>query len=173
MSTFGNSAAARLDDREYFDFVLASIESARRRIWASLFIYDIRPSRDLEGLVLELTTSLIQRHALGVDVRVMTSGGVTTPDIAVSNLASGLYLQNAGVPHRRIFASGGARMGSHAKYLIVDNVALLGSQNWTDDGFRLNLEDAAVLRGQACDQIAHEFLGSWNRGKGMPQHATQ
>jgi len=173
MIAFTQSSATRIDDRDYFDFMLASIEAAKWRIWVSLFIYDIRPSRDLEGKVLDLTTALIERRKLGVDVRVLMTGQVRTPDIAVANLASGLYLTFSGVPHRRIFATADGRSGSHAKMVICDDAAVVGSQNWTDDGFRLNIEDAALLTGSVTDLLAQEFLRLWSTGKGMPQNATQ
>ncbi len=172
MSTFTRSGAVRVGDRDYFDVVLASIEAARRRVWASLFIYDIRPGRDLEGQVLDLTAALIARRRLGVDVRVLTTGHVETPDIAVANLASGLYLQGAGVPHRRLFTTDVARLGSHAKFIVSDDEAILGSQNWTDDAFRLNIEDAVLLQGNAVELVGQEFLRLWDAGKGMPQHGA-
>ena len=168
MIAFDATKVVRLGDREYFDFVLASVEAARRRIWASMFIYDIRPSRDLEGKVLDLTLALASRRKVGVDVRVLTTGRASTPDITAANLASGLLLQQYGVPHRRI-AGDGARPGSHAKFVICDDAAVVGSQNWTDDAFRLNLEDAVMLNGKAVELLGAEFLAQWEIGKGMPR----
>lgn len=173
MSVFTDAAAVRLDERAYFDVTLACLEAARRRIWASLFIFDIRPNRDVEGQVLELTTALIERHRLGVDVRVLLTGHVYTPDIAVANLASGLYLHAAGVPQRRVTDVGGGRRGSHAKFFVCDDHAVLGSQNWTDDAFRLNLEDAVMLHGGGVESIAAEFLRLWDEGKGLPRNAAR
>jgi phosphatidylserine/phosphatidylglycerophosphate/cardiolipin synthase-like enzyme len=172
MSAFTRSAAVRIGDRDYYDIMLASVEAASRRVWASLFIYDIRPGRDLEGQVLDLTAALIRRRRLGVDVRVLTTGHVVTPDISVANLASGLYLKGAGVPHRRLFASDGGRLGSHAKFVVCDDEAIVGSQNWADDAFRLNIEDAVLLRGNVVELIGQEFLRLWGLGKGMPRHAA-
>jgi phosphatidylserine/phosphatidylglycerophosphate/cardiolipin synthase-like enzyme len=171
MIPFAESSVARLPEREYFDFALASVESARRRVWASIFIYDIRPSRDLQGQVLDLTSALVARRQVGVDVRVLLNGPASTPDISVANLASGLYLIQSGVPHRRVFGDP-ERRGSHAKFVVVDDHAIVGSQNWTDDGFRLNIEDAAVLGGTAVDLLAEEFARLWADGRGMPRNAA-
>lgn len=172
MIEFSQTRAARLDDRDYFDLILASVETAKRRLWVSIFIYDIRPARDLEGKVLDLTTALIERNRLGVDTRVLMTGNVTTPDISVANLASGLYLRAAGVPHRRVFRNSVARSGSHAKLVVSDDVAVVGSQNWTDDGFTDNIEDAVLLTGNAVELIAQEFLSLWDRARGMPRFAA-
>lgn len=168
---FDSSEAVHLPDRDYFDFTLASIEAARRRVWVSMFIFDIRPSRDIRGNVLDLALALIERRTVGVDIRVLTTGSVGTPDIAVANLASGIYLENSGVPHRRVMSSGKGRKGSHAKFVVCDDIAIVGSQNWTDDGFSLNHEDALIAIGKASEQLGQEFLRLWSIGSGLPNAA--
>lgn len=168
MIPFTETAIAPLTDREYFDFMLHSIETAKQQIWASLFIYDLRPSRDIRGKVLQLSTSLINKKLQGLDVRVLLAGYLRTADIAAANLASGLYLKEFGVPHRRSIKDN-EQMGSHAKYVICDEVAVVGSQNWTDDGFRLNIEDALLLKGDAVFILESEFLRQWELGKGLPK----
>jgi phosphatidylserine/phosphatidylglycerophosphate/cardiolipin synthase-like enzyme len=159
-------AATGLTDRAYGDLVRAAAERARRRIWASIFLYDLRPSRDLAGLVMALTDTLIQRHAAGVDVRVLVSGEVSTPDIAVANRATAMFLDRHGVPSRHVFgAAGSVRRGSHAKVVLMDDIAVLGSQNWTDDAFRLNVEDAVVLTGDAVRILGGAFQTTWQRAR--------
>lgn len=178
VTPFAGAKVADLADRDYFDFVLASAEAASRRIWVSMFIFDIRPSRDPEGQALELATTLVARHGAGVDVRVLLTGLVRTPDIAVANLATGFFLAEHGVPHRRMFieertdaAAIPERFGSHAKFAVFDDIGVLGSQNWTDDAFRLNIEDGAVLQGPVVDVLAGEFLRLWREARGLPKDA--
>lgn len=168
MSSFDQAQAVRLSDRNYLDFILASLEVARHRVWVSMFLCDIRPPRDIEGQVLDLLMALIERHQTGVDVRVLLSGVARTPDIDVANLTSGLFLTNYQIPHRRIIGSPD-RAGSHAKFVVCDDLAVIGSQNWTDDAFRLNIEDAIIVMGQPTALIAQEFVGLWASGKGMPR----
>lgn len=169
MNALPPTKAVRLPDRDYFDVVLAGIETARRRVWVSQFLYDLRPARDLAGQVMALTQALIARRRVGVDVRVLTAGQVFTADIAIANLASGGLLTRYGVPTRRIFGTP-ARPGSHAKFVITDDSAVIGSQNWTDDALRLNHEDALLLAGGAADLLAAEFLSLWANARGMPRH---
>lgn len=164
---FDNTSMARLGDREYYDYVLGLIERATNRIWVSMFIYDIRPFRDVEGKVLNLTTALIDRKGLGVDVKVLLTGHLRTPDIAVANLATGLYLSQFGVPQRRSIQVED-RYGSHAKYVLCDNTAITGSQNWTDNGFAQNIEDGIIMRGNVLNALETEFLRQWEAGKGLP-----
>jgi phosphatidylserine/phosphatidylglycerophosphate/cardiolipin synthase-like enzyme len=173
MTAFAGASATRIPDRSYADFVLASVEGSRRRIWVSQFIFDVRPPRDLAGEVLELVLALAERRRVGVDVRVLLTGGVSTPDIAVANLATGLLISGYGIPHRRMFrVDASARSGSHAKFVVWDDHALVGSQNWTDDAFRLNLEDSVALSGRPVDILAEEFLRLWELGRGLPADAT-
>src|SRR5690606_21829165 len=102
MTAFVRAHAVRLPDEDYYDFMFASLETARRRVWVSQFICDIRPPRDVAGRVLDLVTALVVRRAIGVDVRVLLSGAAATPDIDVANLATGMFLENHQVPHRRL-----------------------------------------------------------------------
>jgi phosphatidylserine/phosphatidylglycerophosphate/cardiolipin synthase-like enzyme len=173
MIDFSDSLATRIPERAYFDFVLASVQSSRRRIWVSQFIFDVRPSRDVAGSVLEVALALVERSRAGVDVRVLLTGSVSTPDVAVANLATALLIGAYGVRQRRLFDVGAdTRTGSHAKFAIWDDEAVIGSQNWTDDAFRLNLEDSVALSGQVVDVLADEFLRLWELGRGLPADAT-
>lgn len=169
MTAFTLGSIGPLTDREYFGFLLASLEAASRRIWASIFLYDLRPSRDLNGDVMELTTAMVQRRVAGVDVRLLVSGEVSTPDIAVANRATALFLDRYGVLTRHAFSTTPGRSGSHAKYAVIDDMAILGSQNWTDDAFRLNTEDAVVVTGQPVDALAALFQNTWYQARAVTQ----
>lgn len=174
MSAFTGAQAARIADGEYAELLLACVEDARRRIWASLFIFDVRPPRDLSGRALELLNALVERHRAGVDVRVLLAGHLTTADITTANLATGVLLDARGVPQRRVFDTGhGARRGSHAKTVVVDDHAVVGSHNWADDAFRLNVEDGVLLAGPPVDQLAHEFQRLWALGRGLPRDGAR
>jgi phosphatidylserine/phosphatidylglycerophosphate/cardiolipin synthase-like enzyme len=171
---FAAARATRISDGAYSDVVLAGIETARRRVWVSVFIFDVRPSRDPEGRALELAGALIDRHRMGVDVRVLMVGDVTTPDIAVANIATGLLLDEQGVRQRRLFDSGDAALrGSHAKFVVIDDLAIAGSHNWADDAFRLNIEDSVLLAGEPVEQLAGEFLRLWSYGRALPRDGSE
>jgi phosphatidylserine/phosphatidylglycerophosphate/cardiolipin synthase-like enzyme len=173
MIAFADGLATRVPERDYANFVLAGAEDARRRLWVSQFIFDTRPPRDLAGQVLELALTLAARRQAGVDVKVLLTGSLSTPDIAVANLAAGLMLEGWGVAHRRIFEVGDpVRGGSHAKFVIRDDEAVLGSQNWTDDAFRLNIEDSVLLSGRPVTLLAAEFQRLWELGRGTPRGAA-
>jgi phosphatidylserine/phosphatidylglycerophosphate/cardiolipin synthase-like enzyme len=151
---------------------MACVATARRRIYASIFLFDARPVRDVRGHALDLTMALAERRRLGVDVRILLTGQVNTVALGVANVATGILLESHGVPHRRVFAAGDGRIGSHAKFALIDDLAILGSQNWTDDAFNDNLEDAVLLRGSALDPLETEFMRLWPLGKGLPEKGS-
>ncbi len=167
MSTF---LAAHINDRDYFPLLSASLENARSKIWVCLFLFDIRPERDIHGQALDLAMTLIERRQAGVDVRVLLTGQVKTPVLGVANVATGIFLESHGVPHRRVFDVDGQRKGTHAKFVICDDHAMLGSQNWTDDGFNENLEDGVILHGSPVTQLGFEFSTLWDNGLGLPNY---
>jgi len=170
MTPFSDTQAVRIAEREYHDLLMACIGAARRRIHACVFLFDVRPVRDPRGQVLDLAMALAERRRLGVDVRVLLTGQVGTVVLGVANLATGILLESHGVPHRRVFGSDGGRSGSHAKFALIDDLAIVGSQNWTDDAFNDNVEDAVLLRGGALRPLESEFARLWPLGKGMPAH---
>lgn len=172
MTTFVGAGAVRIAEREYYDLLMSCVQAAGRRIHASIFLFDARPVRDPRGHVLDLVMALAERRRLGVDVRVLLTGQVETAALGVANVATGALLESHRVPHRRMFGSAGGRSGSHAKFALIDDLAIIGSQNWTDDAFNDNLEDAVLLRGSALAPLEAEFARLWSLGKGMPAHET-
>lgn len=168
MIPFSHATGKALTDRNYYDFVLGCVEAARSKIWVSVFICDIRPHRDVEGHVLRLLTTLATKKDTGVDVRLLLPGIVRTPEIDIANLSTGILAAERGLRVRRLFTDG-ARVSTHSKFLVCDDIAVLGSQNWSDDAFRLNIEESVVLKGEPVDMLAHEFLRLWSIAKGMPR----
>lgn len=170
MIEFAQTEAARIEERECFDLLMACVQAARQRIYAALFLFDVRPVRDVRGNVLELVMGLAQRRSVGVDVRVLLTGAVSTPELGVANVATGILLASHGVPHRRTFRTDPQRSGTHAKFAILDDLALVGSQNWSDDAFNLNTEAGVIVRGDAVDALEAEFGRLWRMGKGLPAY---
>lgn len=172
MTTFTDTRVTRIDDRDYLPLVLANAEIAKSRIWVCLFLLDIRPTADIRGQVMDLAMTLIERAQAGVDVRVLLTGQVRTPALGVANVASGIFLKSNGVPHRRVFDVDGQRIGTHAKFVICDNFAFVGSQNWTDDGFNENTEDGVIMSGSSVELLCSQFARLWTKGRGLPKNET-
>ncbi len=170
MTRFAGAAAARIAERDYYELLMACVTTARRRIHATVFLFDARPVRDPRGQVLDLAIALAERRRLGVDVRILLTGQVETPALGVANVATGILLESYGVPHRRLFDIDASRSGSHAKFALIDDLGIVGSQNWTDDAFNDNIEDAVLLRGAALDPLEAELTRLWPLGRGLPAY---
>lgn len=168
MTAFTDTSAVRVADRDYVDLVLAATASATSRVHACIFLFDVRPSADIRGSVLELAVLMAERRRLGVDVRIVLNGHARTPELAVANVATGVFLRAHQVPCRFAYDVDDTRNGSHAKFAVFDDLAVVGSQNWTDDGFHDNLEDAVLLSGAAADALDTEFDRLWALGRGLP-----
>jgi len=160
------SRIAKVEARAYFDFVLHQLEEAQSKIWLSLFIMDMRPSVDVEGKVLRLLSELIKKHNSGLDVKVLLNGYFRSPSIDVANIASGLYLREFNVPNRRVFSQN-ERLGSHSKFLICDNLLLLGSPNWSQGAFTDHIEDSVITTGHAVVETESIFLNFWNNARSL------
>lgn len=162
--SINNSNIAKIEAREYYDFVFSLLEGARSKIWLSIFIMDIRPSLDVEGKVLNLVSKLINKRNAGLDVKILLNGYFRTPGIDVTNIASGLYLREFNVPNRRIF-SNNERLGSHSKFLICDDLLVLGSPNWTQGAFSEYIEDSVVATGHVVVETESIFLNFWENSR--------
>ncbi len=160
MTIFEAGAAVQVAQRDYFDLTLATIEMAKRRLWACIFLFDLRPQRDFEGEVLDIALAIAARHRAGIDTRVILQSYTSSAELDTANLSAAIYLKGSGVPARRL-ATIGDRRGSHAKFLVADDMCVIGSQNWTHDAFRLNIEDAIMLRGAPVNILAAEFERLW------------
>jgi phosphatidylserine/phosphatidylglycerophosphate/cardiolipin synthase-like enzyme len=71
-----------------------------------------------------------------------------------------------------VVAAGDGRLGTHAKVLVADGRAVVGSHNWTDDAFFANAEDSVLLAGPVVDILASEHADLWQRGRGLPRAAS-
>jgi cardiolipin synthase len=113
--------------------ISAAVATAQRRAWlvTPYFIPD-------DALVLMLTTAALR----GVDVRIVLPCPATTDSRLVAFAAASYYdeLMDAGC---RIYEYEAGML--HAKYLIIDDVAAIGSANIDVRSFYINYEIIAML----------------------------
>ena len=113
--------------------ISAAVATAQRRAWivTPYFIPD-------DALVLMLTTAALR----GVDVRVVLPAPATTDSRLVAYAAASYYdeLLDAGC---RIYEYESGML--HAKYLIIDDLAAIGSANIDVRSFYINYEIIAML----------------------------
>ena len=131
----------------------ALIASARRRLWVanSYFV----PDRSLQNL-------LIARARAGVDVRVLAPG--PHHDIAIVLAGQRRTYDRLLAGGVRIFEYAASMM--HAKTLVVDDVAVVGSTNMDSQSMSFLWEASVVAESRAlAEQLGEKFLQDLGRSR--------
>jgi len=96
------------------------------------------------------------KAAGGTQVRVL----LAMPEWISDNTATAAELQAAGIPAKFLYT-----YELHAKLVIADGVALVGSQNMSYNSIENNREVGMLVTEQApAAQIAQQFNTDWNQG---------
>jgi phosphatidylserine/phosphatidylglycerophosphate/cardiolipin synthase-like enzyme len=118
------------------------IESAEATIEVANFTFSVRT----------IEQALLRAHERGIAIRIAMDRGQDQPDTVASRLRA------AGIAVR--FVSGGGEPAGlqHAKFLVVDGVALAtGSNNWSSTGTSINEENTIVIRSVVADPLLRGF----------------
>jgi phosphatidylserine/phosphatidylglycerophosphate/cardiolipin synthase-like enzyme len=143
--------------------VVSLVDDAERR--ADL----IGPSADPESRVVR---ALVRAARRGVEVRILLGSAWYNEDenrAVVERLNA--VAEREGLPLTARLAAPGGRYGSvHAKGLVVDDTAVVGSLNWNDHAADENREVALALHGEAAaDYYRRAFAADWRGGEsGLP-----
>lgn len=153
-------AVIPLFDELYHAFLRRSIAAAKLRIWASIFIVNPGIGQDLEERVRSLVQALGAKRHMGLDVRIVLGASKTNQDIQGANLVALRYLRSCGVPAKLYRA---AKSSTHAKYVLIDeDLAVVGSHNWSHNAFSASAEDSLAIRSRDhVEALAREFLKVW------------
>jgi len=121
---------ATLHDGDYFQRALDAIGAAKSRI--HLLVYGMNLNvRQKDGQVLRLVNALKEALDRGVEVLVILEASDYNEDLNRLNTFAARYMTNACIKVR--FEP--LDQISHAKLLVVDDVAFVGSNNWGVGGF--------------------------------------
>lgn len=150
-----------LQVENYLPYVLAQIDSAKTRIWASIFIVDARTHKDEYDSVRTLIEKLSYAQWRNVDVRVVI-GTAKIVDIYVACLASAYYMKKQGIPVKQ-YATTGKRKSTHSKYMLFDNdLVVIGSNNWTHESFHQAVNSSLAVESDGLNaSLANEFDAIW------------
>lgn len=153
-----------LKDGDYFDRASTLIDGAKRHI--DLVVYGMNadpkyPQSDVNQLIGKLAAAKLR----GVGVRVLLE--ISSPDLGVNdvNRTAAQALKNAGLEVRFDRPD----EITHAKLLLVDDQAIVGSNNWGYGGFRTYHE--VGLRTQVpavITQLSDYFAALWASGEPAP-----
>ncbi|MBX3358358.1 MAG: hypothetical protein KF745_08015 [Phycisphaeraceae bacterium] len=163
-----DSRVALVSDRRYARVLAGMIQRARERVWASLFMVDLDVTADARHAVLGILNELAAAQWRGADVRLIVGGSRDNLLIAESVAASVAVSRQMGIPTKWIGAR--ARRGSHCKFVIADDEALLGSHNWSPSAFLSSTQDSAwfqsaSLTAYLCSLFSAQWLRPEHRGE--------
>lgn len=133
--------------------VLGKINSAKKSIHAELFVLSDKETVD----------ALIAAHKRGVDVRVILDPNGVKNGFTV-NVETAKVLKKAGVPVRWYKVDTSVQQMMHGKWAAFDDEeAVVGSSNWTFNGFNINHEANVNVKSQkAVSVLENTFEHDWN-----------
>lgn len=162
--TYPVTSAIPLQGKDYLPYVLDQIDSAKNRIWASIFIVDTRIKQDHYRSVRSLIQKLEYAKWRNVDVRVII-GTATITEIYLASRTSAYYMKKRGLEVRQYGSA--YRKATHSKYLIFDNdLVITGSNNWSHEAFHKAVESSLAVESKGINQdLSQEFISIWNTSK--------
>jgi len=123
---------------EILETLVARIEGAEERIYILMYSFTVD----------ELAQALIGKYEDGVDLRVVMDRRQAGMEKAVDET-----LIRAGVPVMRLGGSNGGYM--HIKMMIVDDVVITGSYNWSRGATEKNDENLLIIEDEKGVLKAH------------------
>lgn len=144
----GTSDATLYTDAGFAALATPMIDAAKSKIWIITYGMNLDPQYK-DGDVWKLVDRVIAAHKRGVDVRVILETADYATDTNAVNKQARDALVAAGIDARLDPPS----TITHAKVLVADDVAIVGTNNWGYGGFALyhevgiRTENAAVLAG--------------------------
>ncbi len=152
----------RLQDEDYYFFILDRIRHASKRIFAAIFIVDL--FYDRLGKIKGILEEIAYARWRGLDVKIVLGHSNKSMLIDIADRLSFKYFKDRGIPVR--FSNPPDDYSLHSKYVIFDDdLVVVGSHNWSHLDIFMSREDsAAVYSKDAAIDFAHEFTELWNSG---------
>jgi len=143
----------------YRDYLLKSIMSAKKTIYAMIFIVDPRVFQDVNLNVRSIFSALHAAQDKGVEVKVI----VGTSDIEDLQLACYVARQCFGYLGIDVKSYQSTKESLHSKLVIIDdNVSMVGSPNWTEGGLGKHIEDSVGIKSKTINKyLKTRFLKLW------------
>ena len=144
--------------RQYISRVPAILESAKVSIRVVQFVMQLKgKSAKMSSRELGIKLAAKVRDAVSVQALLNSAGGGWRAPAL--NRQAAAWLSERGVEVRTL---GGSRT-CHAKLLIIDDqIAIIGSHNWTPYALERNFEVSVLVRDPVCvSQLAQHFDQLW------------
>jgi len=146
-----------LHDEDYFNVVSPLLQAADKKVYLLVYGFHLNP-RYPDSEVHKLAGALVEARQRGLEVKVVLEASDYNETLNDINQGAADYLSNECVPVR----FDPLDVISHAKLLIIDDVAVVGSNNWGHGGFHLYHEVGGVTdNAEAVGELTEYFLGIW------------
>ncbi|GAB4181220.1 MAG: hypothetical protein Tsb002_01000 [Wenzhouxiangellaceae bacterium] len=158
------NSATPLQGGNYLTELLSRIENATSRVWAAVFLVELRLESDASEEVRLVMNALRRAAWRNVDVKLLI-GYSRIFDIELSANVTLHYAQSIGIDCRILGKPGtpGATKQLHSKYVLIDNdISIIGGHNWSTVGFQESNQASISLRSEALtDWLAGSFQEHW------------
>lgn len=161
--SFNIDVVEPLHGSAYYDYLHKAILSAKKNIYAAIFIVDPRVSQDVNLKVRNIFSALHAVKIKGVDVRVII-GTSDAEDIYLANFVAKKYFEHLGIIAKSYKSE---KDSLHSKFVIIDEkVSIIGSPNWSDGGFGRHIEDSVCIQSNPINKyLKSRFLKIWKTSK--------
>lgn len=158
---FAAERIAPIAGADYAPFLLEQFRTARWRIWASIFIVELRNEFDVSLSVRRFLNEFEQSAWRGVDVRLLV-GVSDTLDIRLSNAVATGYLAARSLAVRR-YRPAQHNVSTHSKYIVVDaDRVIVGGHNWSPGSLEQHQQDSVAVYSTDLNRLlGSEFLALW------------
>lgn len=157
-------SATPLQGSNYLTELISRIENATSRIWAAVFLVELRLESEASEEVRLVLDALRRAAWRNVDVRLLI-GYSRIFDIELSASVTLRYAQALGIDCRILGKPGtpGAQNLLHSKYVLVDDdTAIIGGHNWSTVGFRETHQASISLQSkELAEWLAGSFQEHW------------
>lgn len=153
---------ALISDERYYSTIKTLISNAKISCFVSLFIIDIKGFRDPDLKVYQVLKYLQDALWRGVDVKLLIGGSRKNILIAESAQIARSVALSMGI-NCKWLTSRDVR-GSHSKFVIIDNLVLCGSHNWSAPAFSDQIQDSILIESSALASYSRNlFEKQWLR----------
>lgn len=164
LANVGINGATPLQGGSYLTELISQIENATSRIWAAIFLVELRLESDASEEVRLVMDALRRAAWRNVDVKLLI-GYSRIFDIELSANVTLAYAQALGIDCRILGKPGtpGAQKQLHSKYVLVDDdTAIIGGHNWSTVGFRESHQASISLQSvELTEWLAGSFQEHW------------
>lgn len=147
-------------NRQHFDVLFQLLNSAQEKIWVMMYgmkYYERYPDSKTNRLI----DSLIAAYKRGVDVKVILDKSDYNRILNQINEATKKHLERGGVP----VSYDQEAVTTHAKLVIADDRALVGSANWGYDALERRNESSLLISDPETVLFFEKyFLKIWEEG---------